>query len=289
MIANQSSEDVPYVVGCWTMTKAFVYFLISLPLIIYYTYSYSIIPSELEDETLVQVLKAYIIISWILVTPRITEMFTICQHWGETTTPKLWKSISLEHRRPLVYLKGLGLVCLCLGCYIMPKFYKLKSEQCDMFADFNSNICITYQMITFFTIFSLVTLAIPILILTVYVLGFCCLVCKDAGPSGFRDIYVQRYRESPVFRSLSDRVINQLPIVQVPPNDRTCGICLEEAHQGSQEDWMVLVCNHKFHPACVRPWLNEHNTCPLCRHVQPDQVAPPQNYQDQHRIEINIR
>ena len=43
-----------------------------------------------------------------------------------------------------------------------------------------------------------------------------------------------------------------------------CSICTEDFNQG--EDVRVLPCDHKFHPACVDPWLlNVSGTCPLCR------------------------
>ncbi|TRX97540.1 hypothetical protein FHL15_001818 [Xylaria flabelliformis] len=43
-----------------------------------------------------------------------------------------------------------------------------------------------------------------------------------------------------------------------------CSICTEDFTVG--EDVRVLPCNHKFHPACVDPWLvNVSGTCPLCR------------------------
>ncbi|KAI1428838.1 hypothetical protein F5Y12DRAFT_636182 [Xylaria sp. FL1777] len=43
-----------------------------------------------------------------------------------------------------------------------------------------------------------------------------------------------------------------------------CSICTEDFNKG--EDVRVLPCNHKFHPACVDPWLvNVSGTCPLCR------------------------
>jgi hypothetical protein len=41
-----------------------------------------------------------------------------------------------------------------------------------------------------------------------------------------------------------------------------CSICTEDFTVG--EDVRVLPCNHKFHPACVDPWLvNVSGTCPL--------------------------
>ncbi|KAI1615008.1 hypothetical protein EDD37DRAFT_649989 [Exophiala viscosa] len=43
-----------------------------------------------------------------------------------------------------------------------------------------------------------------------------------------------------------------------------CSICTEDFNKG--EEVRVLPCNHKFHPACVDPWLlNVSGTCPLCR------------------------
>lgn len=45
-------------------------------------------------------------------------------------------------------------------------------------------------------------------------------------------------------------------------SDLSCSICTEDFTVG--EDVRVLPCNHKFHPACVDPWLiNVSGTCPL--------------------------
>lgn len=41
-----------------------------------------------------------------------------------------------------------------------------------------------------------------------------------------------------------------------------CSICTEDFQKG--EDVRVLPCNHKYHPACIDPWLlNVSGTCPL--------------------------
>jgi hypothetical protein len=66
-----------------------------------------------------------------------------------------------------------------------------------------------------------------------------------------------------------------------------CSICTDEFEIG--QDQRVLPCDHRFHPACIDPWLlNVSGTCPLCRiDLRPkeerdemeaeDGLAPPLN------------
>ncbi|CBK21083.2 uncharacterized protein [Blastocystis hominis] len=43
----------------------------------------------------------------------------------------------------------------------------------------------------------------------------------------------------------------------------TCPICENDI---TKEDEIVsLPCNHLFHPNCIVPWIEDHNTCPTCR------------------------
>ncbi|KAL9624387.1 MAG: hypothetical protein Q9160_001349 [Pyrenula sp. 1 TL-2023] len=47
-------------------------------------------------------------------------------------------------------------------------------------------------------------------------------------------------------------------------NSLSCSICTEDFTP--DDSVRVLPCNHKFHPACVDPWLLDvSGTCPLCR------------------------
>ncbi len=43
-----------------------------------------------------------------------------------------------------------------------------------------------------------------------------------------------------------------------------CSICMEDL---SKETLQVVKCGHFFHKDCIRSWLNNNNTCPLCRKV----------------------
>ncbi|PQE09857.1 ring finger domain protein [Rutstroemia sp. NJR-2017a BBW] len=70
--------------------------------------------------------------------------------------------------------------------------------------------------------------------------------------------------------------------------DLGCSICTEDFTTG--EDVRVLPCKHKYHPACIDPWLlNVSGTCPLCRHdLRPtttnaendNELPPPLNGQE---------
>jgi len=46
--------------------------------------------------------------------------------------------------------------------------------------------------------------------------------------------------------------------------EATCNICLSEYEGGNEIK--LLLCMHKFHKDCIDPWLDEHNTCPVCKY-----------------------
>jgi len=54
-----------------------------------------------------------------------------------------------------------------------------------------------------------------------------------------------------------------------------CSICIADFVES--EEVRVLPCSHRFHPACIDPWLlNVSGTCPICRYdLDPAQPAVP--------------
>nr|XP_027079556.1 E3 ubiquitin-protein ligase AIP2-like [Coffea arabica] len=69
----------------------------------------------------------------------------------------------------------------------------------------------------------------------------------------------------------SKEVVAKLPVTTVTADvltklgaDSECAICTESLVLNDK--MQELPCKHIFHPPCLKPWLDEHNSCPICRH-----------------------
>ncbi|XP_015269118.1 PREDICTED: E3 ubiquitin-protein ligase RNF43-like, partial [Gekko japonicus] len=63
-----------------------------------------------------------------------------------------------------------------------------------------------------------------------------------------------------------------------------CAICLEEFSEG--QELRIITCFHEFHRWCVDPWLQQHQTCPLCMFNIIDQdpsALPLRSREDVHQ------
>ncbi|GAY37543.1 E3 ubiquitin-protein ligase AIP2 [Citrus sinensis] len=77
----------------------------------------------------------------------------------------------------------------------------------------------------------------------------------------------------------SKEVVAKLPVITLTEeildklgHDAECAICKENLLVGDK--MQELPCKHTFHPPCLKPWLDEHNSCPICRHeLQTDDHA----------------
>ena len=49
--------------------------------------------------------------------------------------------------------------------------------------------------------------------------------------------------------------------------ENTCAVCKDEFIIG--QECLLMPCQHHFHKNCLLPWLNERNSCPVCRFELP--------------------
>lgn len=63
--------------------------------------------------------------------------------------------------------------------------------------------------------------------------------------------------------------IDAMPTVKITrANMKTnsdCPVCKDQFEVGTKARQMP--CNHMYHDECIVPWLAQHNSCPVCRHV----------------------
>lgn len=62
-------------------------------------------------------------------------------------------------------------------------------------------------------------------------------------------------------------VVEEMPVVKIETDLIQCSVCLEDFLVGNEVKQMP--CKHKFHGDCIKPWLDLHSSCPVCRYRLP--------------------
>jgi hypothetical protein len=63
-------------------------------------------------------------------------------------------------------------------------------------------------------------------------------------------------------------VVENLPTITATGTEDRCPVCLEDFAPGAEA--ILLPCKHMFHgDECVKHWLQQHNSCPVCRYEFP--------------------
>lgn len=101
------------------------------------------------------------------------------------------------------------------------------------------------------------------------------------GFEEFIQLLAQRMSEEQegVSNPTSEETIARIPLVEIKDQHckklddgtmeaPTCSVCITDFQKGSKN--LILPCGHLFHPDCIKPWLKDHNTCPVCRKQLPN-------------------
>jgi len=80
----------------------------------------------------------------------------------------------------------------------------------------------------------------------------------------------------------SEEAISSLETVTTTPNSSdVCPVCMDAICEESPA--VKMPCNHLFHDGCLRPWLQQHNSCPSCRFELPTDDADYEQSREERR------
>ncbi|CAN6470297.1 unnamed protein product [Victoria cruziana] len=92
----------------------------------------------------------------------------------------------------------------------------------------------------------------------------------------------------------SKQVVAKLPVIEVTEDvlsklgkETECAVCRENLVVNDKMQEMP--CKHLFHPICLKPWLDEHNSCPICRYELPTDDYAYESRKEREREEEEER
>ena len=98
-------------------------------------------------------------------------------------------------------------------------------------------------------------------------------VARNEGIGYEMNIYKNNWSEEKfkiVSKELVERLKSRLECIKEKPKieqcvEGDCPICFEEMTKDTETVKCVVTCKNWFHKECMDIWLNNHDTCPLCR------------------------
>lgn len=205
---------------------------------------------------------AYTTMYFGLVLRSIVELNDKIQNYGSTWTRERWAEIAKSQHFPFSLLQWGGIGCIITGWYFVPKFLPVVAGNCPGLEHAAVPICASMQMITVFTLINTVVVGLGLVIISCMCLCMCC-VPNDNGS----------FTHNPMSSFAWNLVSDYIPFTRDPPSDGICAVCYDA--DSKEIEWVDLRCKHKFHGNCIRPWLEQHHTCPTCRGVDPRRIRPP--------------
>lgn len=250
---------------CTLIIKLFFH----LALTIYYNYSYFTIPKYIKKEKMSYFFLFYIIISYISNISIIIELIYTYRCMGFYVHKNLWNTIIPTNRYPLKFIDWSHIICISFGSYFITNFVPIIEHNCYIFTDISQHACRSLQMISIITIISLIYISFGLFLLLCIIISLCCRFRTPTPTSISREIRIGRLKNI-----VLSNILSYIPILFVSSKKiKMCDICLiEKPHNDDSPEngkWTIFNCTHKFHVECVKGWINQHMTCPVCGSTQP--------------------
>jgi hypothetical protein len=231
-------------IGPFKILSCFLSTLFDSSLLIFYTYAYSTLVTDLKAEPSSIIFAIYIGLAWMAMYFSVKPLFICIKYYGETIEDDIWNLLSVNSKVYQLFSVIIFLLSIYFMVVIGPFF-----SSCGIY-DNSEVACIALQLISLFGFIESCCLALSVIV----TVGCYCLVCY-----GIISITEENKK---LDESLMSQFLQRYNPIPAPESSDNCGICLDD---DKDKEWTELTCKHVFHRECLGRWFVYNQTCPYCR------------------------
>lgn len=273
---------------------------VGLPLVIYYTYTYMIMPISLKSYNLSNVFFITLLCEWISIPIRVTDMYVTMKYSLAIMHKNVWNYRLYSNRFPFSLLKIYHIIDLINKIQLIVTIIPFSYERCGIYNKYIDSEGSSCRMAWIMTISGYIEWSIFVFAILRIIIGKLIEWFKKRNSEEENLLFVSpvsdssdssdsSYSSKTIVRTgyipsnKEEFMLRYLPVNCVKPKNNACCLCntYDPLNRKFFREWVnYLECNHNIHSACIEKYFCDDRICPVCHKIKKREMVNYFDYSD---------